>query len=100
MSETTEINHPAAKFRAIALRIRNEPHARDAIADGFELIAASIEEANDLVAQACAEWDRSLNACQECGKPEPTGAAPAPVIDALDLPDLGREINADMSQAA
>lgn len=92
MPETTEINHPAAQFRAIALRIRNEPHARDAIADGFELIAASIDEAHDLVAQASAEWDRSLNACQECGQPEPLDVAPLPVIDPLDLPDLGTDL--------
>ena len=95
-----ETNHQAEKFRAIALRIRNEPHARDAIADGFELIAASIDEAAALVNQAFIESGFDMVDCQECGKPEPLEVPPLPVIDPLDLSDLGREINATISQAA
>lgn len=96
MSET---NHQADKFRAIALRIRNEPHARDAIADGFELIAASIDEAAALVNQAFIESGFDMVDCQECGKPEPLEVPPLPVIDPLDLPDLGSD-TATTSQAA
>jgi hypothetical protein len=76
--------HPAEQFSTIAARIRNEPHARDAIADGFELIADSIREAQTLV-------DDAMSECQECGQPEPLDAPAAPVIDALDLPDLGTD---------
>lgn len=85
MDNATETQHPAEQFRAIAQRIRNEPHARDAIADGFELIAASIDKAQALIDES------GIMGCPECGQPEPLDAAPAPVIDALDLPDLGSD---------
>lgn len=65
-------SNPTEQFRKIAADIRSNPHARDAIADGFDLIAEIMEP------------------CIDCGAPLPAvDELPSPVIDPRDLPDVG-----------
>lgn len=67
-------SHPAPEFRRIAATIRNNPNDRQAIADGFDLIAEIMEP------------------CVDCGAPLPSiGDLPSPVIDPKDLPDVGAD---------
>ena len=59
----------AAKLRVLALVIRNNPEAREAIADSIELIAGMIEAP-----------------CTDCGHPD---LSDLPVIDHDDNPATG-----------
>ena len=60
--------HISDKFRTIAASIRNNPHDREAIADGFDLIADE------------------MGPCEDCDHPSNEDF---PVIEAADLPDAG-----------
>ena len=90
------------QFRLFAARILNNPHDREAIAAGFELIASSIEEAQALIVES------GLLGCQECGQPVDSDELPAPVlvadllpvIDPLDLPDFGADTDATVTEGA
>lgn len=64
--ESDAVRLPADELRELAAVIRGNPNAREAIANGFELIAAAMEP------------------CIDCGSPELDD-----VIDQQDNPETG-----------
>jgi hypothetical protein len=84
----------------IAATIRNNPNDRQAIADGFDLIAESLEQVQALVEQAISEMHDG-RPCEDCGAPLPSiGDLPSPVINPRDLPDAGADTDSTVTQGA